>query len=145
MPTPNFYAADDAIVSAYAQFISEHEFTHYITQTFKHTRRDATVAARAVGGLYEILGATHSFIAVEPHKLDGIHLHSLVNLPADLAVDYQAVRLERNSAKYGFYNISPLRSESFTVSHYCAKYVVKGNNFFLLGDSGAWKQYHRTP
>ena len=131
--------ASDELRNAYAQFVSDHEFNYYITQTFKHTRRDATVAARSVGQMYEYYGASHSFVAVEPHKLDGIHLHSLVNFPEPPPID----RLKRQSDKYGFYNLQYLTEETFTVANYCAKYVTKGNEYFLMGSPGAWKTFDK--
>lgn len=126
---------------AYAQFVSEYPWDIYLTQTFKGVRHDGTNAVFAVHKKMEsVFGASRGFVAVEPHKLDGLHLHALYRFPSwESNLPY---RIKTYAGKaFGFTN--SVRSmnvppENFTVAMYCAKYVTKGNDFFFLGCYEAW-------
>ncbi len=140
MPESNIYGKDLALQEAYASHLTSFDWDVYMTQTFKHTRRDGSNAANHVyKTLEEKFGAIRAFIAVEPHYLDGIHLHSLIHFPE---INYQrdlVGRLKKYCGKaYGFNHIAVARDQD-QVSLYCCKYVVKGNDFFYKGEPSAWK------
>ena len=126
---------------AYAETISQYDWDIYLTQTFRRCRHDGTNAVFAVHKKMEdVFGASRAFVAVEPHKLDGLHLHALYRIP-----EWQSnlpTRIKKYEKKaFGYTN--SIRSmnippENFTVAMYCSKYVTKGNDFFFLGSPEAW-------
>lgn len=134
----------DSLRDVYANYLLGFNWDAYYTQTFKHKRNDGFNATSAWWNKMEgKLGWTRSFVAVEKHRLGGVHLHALV---ADDLQDWsnsqQAQReLEfrlKNSAKYtekafGWSNVSCARNQA-TVNLYVTKYVTKGSEeFFMLG------------
>ena len=126
---------------AYATLIHDQAWDFYSTVTYRVRRRDGIRAARRY---WEILDtkfdADRAFIAVEHHRLDGIHLHALSRHA--LRPTLQAQTLWRYCFKaFGRYSASEPRSASSAlVTWYCSKYVTKGDgdNYHLFGDS--WNQ-----
>lgn len=128
----------------YANYLLSFEWDAYYTQTFKRLRHDSTNAVNACWHILENrLEWTRGFMAVESHRLGGIHLHCL--LSNDL-IDYSnpirakaelSLRLS-NTKKYcdkafGFTHITTANNQA-TVNLYCAKYVTKGNgDYFFMG------------
>lgn len=131
----------------YANYLLSFPWDAYHTQTFRNTRHDGTNAAIAWWHtMHNKLEWTRSFVAVEKHRLGGVHLHALVyNEFIDYTEPARAAREVRariaSTKKYcdkafGFSSISEAKNQA-TVNLYCAKYVVKqdGDYFFL----GLWE------
>lgn len=121
---------------AYSNYLLEFDWSTYATFTFKTTRHDGCNAVNAVWEkLQDYFAVDAGFFAVEPHYLDGIHLHSLLWGAEKVPV----ARLARYSNKaFGWTHATGVKN-STTVAVYCTKYVVKGNDFYLKGDPGAWR------
>ena len=110
----------------------------YHTQTFAHTRRDGTNAASAFWNIIRTkMNADRAFIAIEPHYLDGIHIHSLIQARDGFRMYASKSYLEK---AMGYNYIVPIdkAGSKAAVNLYCAKYVTKGNDYFYFGDKGAW-------
>lgn len=122
---------------AYANHLMQFDWNSMLTQTFKRTRHDGTNAVNAVWIRLQPFGYTRAFFAVEPHKLDGIHLHALLRKNYESCIDDTRVK-QYCDKTFGWSVISPIRNNA-TVSLYCAKYVVKGNDYFYEGAPIAWQ------
>lgn len=129
---------------AYANWLLGYDWDAYYTQTFKNRRNDGTNAAIACWYILENrLSWTRGFIAVETHRLGGVHLHCLLS---DELLDWNNIPRATNELKhrftstkkymdkaFGFSHISSARNQA-TVNLYCSKYVVKNNgDYFFLG------------
>lgn len=119
----------------YADFISQFRWDVYSTITFRHKRTDAMYWSERVWQFLEKFNSTRAFIAVEPHYYEGIHLHilsrhipSLQNLGSIWKYSFKA--FGRSTIEYV--------DNTLAISRYCAKYVVKGNQFDFKGDAGWW-------
>lgn len=126
---------------AYAEFIQSFPWDLYTTITFRKPRVDSIYWSDKIFQVLQKFDCSRSFIACEPHKYLGIHFHVLSrHLPY----------LERYGSsndspiwKYCFkaFGISTVEKveDTYAVSRYCAKYVVKENSFEFKGDPSAWK------
>ena len=126
---------------AYATLIHDQDWDFYSTVTYRVPRRDGIRAARRYWDVLEKkFDADRAFVAVESHRLDGIHLHALSRHA--LRPSLQAQTLWRYCFKaFGRYSAEEPRCASTAlVSWYCSKYVVKGgeDNYHFFGDS--WTQ-----
>lgn len=128
----------------YANYLLGFEWDAYYTQTFRRLRHDGCNAALAVWHkLCSRLEWTRAFVAVENHKLGGVHLHAL--LSNDLrdwtyintglrsqSRQFEATKKYMDKA-FGFTHITSARNQA-TVNLYCAKYVTKNDgDYYLLG------------
>lgn len=131
----------------YANYLLGYEWDAYYTQTFKRRRNDSINAAIATWSVLENrLQWTKGFVAVEKHKLGGVHLHCLLNndlrdwtnihsAVRDLGIQKSATKRYMDKA-FGFSHISSARNQ-VTVNLYCAKYVTKSDgDYFFLGHWG---------
>lgn len=127
---------DTEVTEAYAAFLQEFPWDYYSTVTFRRSRRDPIAASQVVSRSLSTLGASRGFLAVEGHKSGFLHVHALSrhtlnpNLQASSAYTYLF-------KAHGRATVEPIR-DSGKVTAYCAKYVVKGNQFDFLGDPEAW-------
>lgn len=120
----------------YADFISNFIWDDYITVTFRQVHRDSIQWSERLWQTLDKFGATRAFIAAEPHKLDGIHLHSLARW--GLSESPSTAHLWKYLFKaYGRNQVEPV-GDVIQVCRYCAKYVVKENDFFFKGSPKAW-------
>lgn len=89
----------------------------------------------------ERLGASRAFVAVERHRLDGVHVHSLLrqyphrDTPSQSLWKYLSKSFGRTSVQ--------LPHDGMAAVAYCAKYVTKdhglqGESFHYFGDADAW-------
>lgn len=154
----------EEVREAYADFITNFDWNIYLTQTFKGSnvekmklrynnfggsktsefkngRRDGLNASQAVWTtMHKRFGASRSFIAVEPNRYDGIHLHGLFSIPGVDAAGAQAIK-DYQTKVFGFVNSTKnmiLETINPNVSMYCSKYVTKGNEYNFFGRSGWW-------
>jgi hypothetical protein len=152
----------DELKGAYANFLSEFLWDIYITQTFRgwapggdgirynnfgkisvinKGRRDGVVAVGAVWKtLSNKFGANRAFMAVEPCRYDGIHIHGLIHIPEWKANMPDRIKHYCEKA-YGYTNSSQnmdLPLEHPDVNMYVSKYVTKGNEYFYLGGVECW-------
>lgn len=127
----------------YTSFLLSYPWDCYSTITYRRTRKDGIAAASQAWKVFERFEATRMFIAVEPHLLDGIHLHCLSrHLSAQYRPGSNIVPpgLWKYCFKaFGRSRIEPI-SDTVQVSRYCAKYVVKGNQYEFFGFPEAWRQ-----
>jgi hypothetical protein len=127
---------DVNIHDAYASWLTGFDWQTYATFTFKHTRHDGCNAVNAVWEkCNEVFGIEAGFYAVEPFKLDGVHLHALLWSPDTLRSG--SAHTYFNKA-FGWSKFSDITSNTRAVSLYVTKYVIKENDFYLKGESGAW-------
>jgi len=127
------------ILHEYADFISDREWDLYSTVTFRHKRVDSIYWTGRIWGTLEKFDAVRAFVACEPHKLEGIHFHVLS--AHSNFTDTNEVKADVNTSAlwkyffkaYGRSQVDKIRGDQLAVSRYCAKYVVKGNNFDFLG------------
>jgi len=134
---PKSVLEKELLQQAYSEHLNSFPWDIYLTQTFKRTRRDGTNAVSSVWRILEDkFDCVRAFIAVEPHYLDGIHLHGLLRcIPWQ---DNLPIRMSKYLMKaFGWNTYSLARSQGI-ISWYCTKYVVKENNFFYKGDKSAW-------
>lgn len=118
----------------YADFISQFQWDLYSTITFRQKRSDSLYWSKRAFSTLEKFGATRAFVAVEPHRLDGIHLHILsrhIPAPSTSALWKYCFKA------YGRSKIEVV-DDTMAVSRYCSKYVVKGNDFDFFGGKKAW-------
>lgn len=129
---------------AYASHLQQFQWDCYATVTFRNTRHDGTNAALAVWRkMQEKFDAATGFVAVEPHRLDGKHLHGLFTFVPGQSGLVAPGRVQAYCTKaFGWSTASAARSEA-SVSLYCAKYVTKGNDFFYFGEPEAWRTFKR--
>lgn len=123
----------------YKDFLLNYTWDLYSTITFRRPRYDGIFWCEKVWKVFEKFGGSRGFIAVEPHLLDGIHLHML----SRHSFYSDAGTIPRGLWKYCFKAfgrslIEPV-DNSIQVSRYCAKYVVKGNQYEFMGWPEAWK------
>ena len=121
---------------AYATYLRSFYWDTYLTVTFRNTRHDGTNAATAV---WERLpfAPTRAFMAVEPNRLDGLHIHALLHHPL-VENDTPGRTQAYCSNAFGWSKAEWVASEG--VESYVAKYVVKGNEFFFKGMPRFWKE-----
>ena len=122
---------------AYSDFLQRYPWDFYITTTFRKPRVDGIYWSGKLWKALEKMGASRAFIAVEPHKYEGIHLHALSRQhPWDDGVKPGTIW------KYCFKAFGRTTVDKIdgvvAVSRYCAKYVVKENQFEFMGDKHAW-------
>lgn len=129
------------IRQAYAEHLGEYSWDFYSTVTFRTTHRDPLNAASRVSRALERLDCTRAFLAVERHRLDGVHVHTLHRhtFRQDLA---SASVWKYFSKAFGRTTVESPR-ETTAVEAYCAKYVTKdyglgGESFHYFGDTAAW-------
>ena len=126
----------------YADFISSFRWDDYATVTFRKSRYDAIYWSNKVAKTFERFGATREVVCVEPNRLDGIHIHSLIRFGlSDVQTASQTrARLWKYCFKaYGRTQIEAV-NDVLAVSRYCAKYVVKGNVVHFGGLTDAWNR-----
>ena len=131
---------DCELREAYANVLHSEAWDFYMTTTYRIPRHDGI---RAAGRLWDILSnkfeAERAFVAVEAHRLDGIHLHALShhatrpNLAPSSIWKYLFKANGRSTVA------RPRFSSTALVTWYCSKYVTKGNcDFHFFGDPCAW-------
>jgi len=127
------------IRQAYAEHLQKYPWDYYITQTFRNNVRDGLRASQSFWGILERkFMATRSFIAVEPHKLDGIHLHALTRHCFD-KINEKALWKYLFKAEGRSRVESPRFNSQALVTWYCSKYITKGDcDFHYFGDKNAW-------
>ena len=135
---PNVNASAELLCrEAYAEHLNSFPWDIYLTQTFKRTRRDGINAARTVWHyLDDKFCASRAFIAVEPHYLDGIHLHGLIRVPE--WHEKLPLAIHRYFTKAFGWNVTSVARSQGIISWYCSKYVVKENDFHYFGDKDSW-------
>ena len=128
----------------YANYLLGFEWDAYYTQTFKNRRNDGYNATSACWSILENrLEWTRGFIAVEKHRLGGVHLHALLaNDLMDWGNTARAISSQKKQFRatkkycdkaFGFSHIESARNQA-TVSVYCTKYVTKSNgDYYFLG------------
>jgi len=123
----------------YADFISSYPWDLYSTITFRQKRTDSIYWTGKIWNTLEKFGAVRAFIASEPHSLEGIHYHVLSahigeETGSELFTRVNPSALWRYCFKaYGRSTVDKIRNDQLAVSRYCAKYIVKGNNFDFKG------------
>lgn len=122
---------------AYAKEIHRYSWDFYSTITFRLIHRDPIFAALRIGRALDKLDCSRAFIAIEPHRLDGVHAHLLSR--HTYRPEIKASTLWKYFFKaYGRSRVEPIKSASI-VSWYCSKYVVKGDfDYSFYGDKQAW-------
>lgn len=127
---------DTELIEAYATFIETFPWDYYSTVTFRRPRRDAIAAGQAVSRSLSTLGASRAFLAVEGHKSGLLHVHALSRhlFHPDLQASSAYTYLFK---AHGRATVEPIR-DAGKVTAYCAKYVVKGNDFDFWGDPENW-------
>lgn len=120
---------------AYADFLMCFPWDYYSTVTFRQTRHDGIQWAKRIWNVFDKFDASRVFVAIEPNTLDGIHAHLLSrHLPV--------LQTTGSLWKYLYKAFGRSQVEAITgimpVSRYCAKYVVKRNQFEFFGDKSAW-------
>ena len=131
---------NEVLRESYATLIHNYPWDFYITQTYRTTRRDGIInPLRFWHILNSKFGSSRCFVAVEHHKLDGIHLHALSrhtwnpnvspsHIWKYLFKTYGRVRVE-----------APRHSSTALVTWYCSKYLVKdGFEYHFFGYPEAW-------
>jgi len=129
-----------AISIEYANYLMSFDWDAFYTQTFRNRRNDGHNSVNACWHYLENkLGWTKGFVAVESHRLGGVHLHCLLsNELADWSqgnpVRSQYIQTKSYMQKaFGWNHIESARNQA-TVSLYCAKYVCKDNgDYYFLG------------
>ena len=123
---------------AYASLLHSQDWDLYTTTTYRVPRRDGI---RAAARLWDILenkfDADRAFIAVEAHRLDGIHCHALSRhatrptLAASSVWKYLFKANGRSTVE------APRFGSTALVVWYCSKYVTKGpvDNYHFFGDT----------
>lgn len=133
------YPLIDGLHDAYANWLIGFDWQVYATFTFKHTRHDGCNAVNAVWEkLNEVFDYDAAFLAVEPFKLDGVHLHGLLWTACPELLRLNAAHSYFNKA-FGWSQFSMLAETRLSVGLYCTKYVIKENDFYLKGETGAWQ------
>lgn len=135
----------NSLREAYAQHLQSFPWDTFLTVTFKHTRHDGTNAVNAVW--QRLPGfCDRAFFAVEPHKLDGIHLHALLHHKDCVPVEQfnsVAERTQQYCTKtFGWSRAEFIETDG--VMAYCSKYVTKENDYFYLGSPDDWKPLDKT-
>jgi len=90
--------------------------------------------------MLEKLGGSRAFVAVERHKLDGVHVHTLhrhTHRP-----DVAAASVWKFAHKAFGRSTVEFPRDGTAASVYCSKYVTKGDesgdSFFYFGEPEAW-------
>ena len=137
----SFYQGKSEVRSAYSELLESLPWDYFVTQTFRRLRRDTIHAPAQHWEALQEAGATRAFVAVEPHYLDGLHLHTLARFPGDMAEATLFHRLDlRRDLKnnFGFVTVDRIKSHE-QVTTYCSKYVTKGMaTYDFFGNPGAW-------
>ncbi len=137
----SFYQDKTEVRSAYSDLLQSLPWDYYLTQTYRHLHRDTISAPARHWEALQDAGATRAFIAVEPHYLDGVHLHSLAKFPGPMATATLFHRLDlRRDLKreFGFVDVDRIRDPS-QVTSYCSKYVTKGPlSYEFFGEPSTW-------
>jgi len=132
-----YFDRKPSILHAYADYISQFPWDLYSTITYREPRKDCIYQAQRAFGVLEKFGATRAVIAVEPHRLSGVHLHCLSrHLPA---LDSTVPLWKYCFKAFGRTTVESV-GDTLAVSRYCAKYVVKENNVSFAGSPEAWLQ-----
>lgn len=131
----------DPLQQAYADHLQAYPWDFFSTVTFRKLHRDPINAAAKVCRALERLDCTRAFVAVERHRLDGVHVHTLHRHAFDPGISSTRVWKYFHKA-FGFSTVSPPRADD-TVALYCSKYVTKdnglhGESFYYFGDKEAW-------
>ena len=126
---------------AYAQHLQNYDWDFFSTVTFKRLHRDPINAAAKVSRALDKLGCTRAFLAVERHRLDGVHVHTLHRHIFRPELRSSSIWKYFDKA-FGFSTVSLPRAAD-TVAVYCAKYVTKsgdesGDTYYYYGDADAW-------
>lgn len=128
------------ILHEYADFIAARPWDLYTTITFREKRTDSLYWTDKIWHVMEKFDAVRAFVACEPHKLEGIHFHVLsahsnFDNKAEIKADVNTSALWKYCFKaFGRSTVEKIRDDQLAVSRYCAKYVVKGNNFDFKGE-----------
>lgn len=127
------------ILHEYADFIAARPWDLYSTITFRQKRSDSIYWTDKIWSVMDKFGACRAFIASEPHRLEGIHFHVL-SAHFDYAAGRESMAKVNTNAlwkycfkAFGRTTIEKIHNDQLAVSRYCAKYVVKGNNFDFKG------------
>ncbi len=137
----SFYQDKSEVQTAYSDLLQDLPWDYYLTQTYRHLHRDHISAPARHWDALQEAGATRAFVAVEPHYLDGIHLHTLAKFPEGMATAtlFHRLDLRRDLRRdFGFADVQRINDPE-QVSTYCSKYVTKGaasHGFF--GNPPAW-------
>ncbi len=137
----SFYQGKAEVKSAYADLLESLPWDYFVTQTYRHLHRDTISAPARHWEHLQEAGATRAFVAVEPHYLDGLHLHTLARFPGKMAEATLFHRLDlRRTLKdnFGFVTVDRIKSPE-QVTNYCSKYVTKGPAAYeFFGNPGGW-------
>jgi len=128
------------IRQAYAEHLQQYPWDYFITQTFRHNVRDGLRASQSFWDILEgKFAATRAFVAVERHKLDGIHLHALTRHCFDRINERALWKYLFKAEGRSKVEIPRYHSQAL-VTWYCSKYVVKEGDydFHYFGDKSAW-------
>ena len=134
-----YYPTPD-IQQAYSQYLQSFYWDYYATFTFRRIRHDGTNAVYAVWS--RLPNVSRAFFAVERFKLDGIHLHALLQSASLANPQFASTpgRIQAYTTKtFGWSKVEWVGG-SAGVADYCSKYVTKGNDYFFLGDKYWWKK-----
>lgn len=133
------HEADHTDLSSwYAILLATNTWDLYTTTTYRVPRRDPLRAANA---FWQIMSnkfsAERAFVAVESHRLDGLHIHALTS--HELRPELRASSVWKYLHKAnGRTTVEPPRGgNAALVSWYCAKYVTKADpdRYFFFGDN----------
>lgn len=137
----SFYQGKSEIRAAYSELLESLPWDYYLTQTYRHLHRDTISAPARHWEALQDAGATRAYIAVEPHFLDGLHLHTLAKFHGRMAdaTLFHRLDLRRDLRRdFGFADVQRIRDPG-QVASYCSKYVTKGSlSYELLGDAASW-------
>ena len=130
---------DCEIREAYATLLHSVPWDFYTTTTYRVQRRDGI---RATARLWDILenkfDAERAFVAVESHRLGGLHLHALSHHAQRPGLQASSVWEYLHKANGRTTVERPRHSSTALVTWYCSKYVTKGGDYHFFGDPSAW-------
>lgn len=126
---------------AYSELIHSRPWEFYSTITFRTPRHDQLSVISTLSKAFSRLEASRAFIAVEPHRMGGVHAHCLSHHP--LRKDMQAGWIWKYMFKaFGRSSVSKIKDTQSLVTWYCAKYVTKGPDYEygFMGNRDAWAE-----
>jgi len=124
---------------AYAEHLHQYPWDYYITQTFRNNVRDGLRASQSFWNILETkFHATRAFVAVEPNRLSGIHLHALTRHVFDRINEHALWKYLFKAEGRSKVEV-PRWNSTALVTWYCSKYITKGDcDFHYFGDKSSW-------
>jgi hypothetical protein len=136
--------------TAWAEFIMARSWDAFSTQTYKTPRHDGYYAARSYfDAVSNVAHVSRAFIAVEPNRLQGLHLHCLLAYDTQVSATPAREHMEgilfrsvvATETKWAGFNRVEAPKNSMDVARYVSKYVTKADagEFYIMGDKQWWE------